>query len=143
MKKVVLVFNVDQTNPIVDVNTFELIKFEEVSDGNIGLKKLYELINCDLVERVNLGVTDSGKSIDLIIDEEGTFGQWTRGVAFELRDRRYYEIFGNSICVISTEDGEWVGWDDEYIALEEVGELIIQANLFDVKDSSIQVSVTH
>ena len=139
MKKVVVLFDVDQNNPNIDVNTFELIKLEDVSNGNIGLKKLYELINCDVVERINLGRTKSGLNVDLIIDEEGTFGRWSRGISIELIDRRSYELYGNSVCVIGTDDGDWVGFSSPKEANDAISELIVTIKLFEeTKSNSVQ-----
>ena len=109
--------------PMVDVQpekTMEnavkdLIQFKEVKDGNIGLELLYELVNCNsrMIEKVWLGNLKDNNELHLILDEEGTFGQWSRGIKIKNNDGYEHQILGNCLFVKATPDGDWIGWDNE------------------------------
>ena len=100
-----------QTNEAI-VN---LIQYKPVSDKNIGLDRLYELVNCNskMIERVWLGDLRDNNELHLIIDEEGTFGQWSRGIFIKNQDGYETQILGNCVFVKATPDGDWIGWDSE------------------------------
>lgn len=93
-----------------------LIQFKEVSaDGNIGLDRIYELVDCNsrMIERVWLGNLSNNNELHLICDEEGTFGQWSRGIKILNQDGYEHTILGNCLFVKATPDGDWIGWDNE------------------------------
>ena len=69
-----------QPENTMEESVLNLIQFKEVSpNGNIGLERIYELVDCNsrMVERVWLGNLSNGNELHLVCDEEGTFGQWT------------------------------------------------------------------
>jgi len=93
-----------------------LIQFKKVSDdGNIGLERIYELVDCKsrMIERVWLGNLSNNNELHLICDEEGTFGQWTRGIKILNQDGNEHTILGNCLFVKATPYGDWIGWDNE------------------------------
>jgi len=108
---------------MVDVqpeNTMEesitnLIQFKDVKNGNIGLERIYELVDCTsrMIERVWLGNLSNNYELHLICDEEGTFGQWSRGIKILNQDGYEHTILGNCLFVKATPDGDWIGWDSE------------------------------
>ena len=110
----VAVVNVQPTKNFMEV-AFNLIQYKEVKQGNIGLDKLYELVGCDskMIERVTLGELPNGNYLDLIIDEEGTFGQWNRGIHIKNANNDKITVLGNCVFVQSTIEGDWIGWNSE------------------------------
>lgn len=123
-----------QPNLDLEEAIYNLIKFEEVEEGNIGLKKLYDLIGCRIVERVVLGKLNNGNLLDLIIDEEGSFGQWNRGVAISNEDKHEYQILGNCIFVQATPDGDWIGWDNEVQMANDINPYVNSIKFFELAE---------
>lgn len=104
-----------QPNVDFEKSIKNLISYQKVKKGNIGLEKLYELVNCEskMIERVWLGDLKDNCELHLIIDEEGTFGQWDRGIQIFNQDGYKHTLLGNSVFVKATPDGDWIGWDNE------------------------------
>lgn len=128
---------------MVDVqpqNTMEeailnLIQFKEVSNGNIGLERIYELVGCKsrMIERVRLGSLSNGRALHLICDEEGTFGQWSRGIKIKNNDGYEYTILGNCLFVIATPIGDWVGWDNKVQMADDIRKYISSIKFFELE----------
>ena len=114
-----------------------LISYEDVKDGNIGLERIYELIDCKsrMVEKVYLGKLSNGNELHLICDEEGTFGQWSRGIFIENEDGYEYQILGNCLFVQGTPDGDWIGWNDEKKMADDLRPFTHKIKLFDLDKS--------
>lgn len=112
----------------------DLIQFKEVKDGNIGLDKLYELVNCNsrMIERVWLSDLKDENELHLIIDEEGTFGQWSRGVKIKNKDGYEHTILGNSVFVKATPDGDWIGWENESEMADDIRGFVYSIKVFDL-----------
>ncbi len=122
-----------QTNEAI-VN---LIQYKPVSDKNIGLDRLYELVNCNskMIERIWLGDLRDNNELHLIVDEEGTFGQWSRGIFIKNQDGHETQILGNCVFVKATPDGDWIGWDDETEMADDIRKYSSSIKLFDVDES--------
>ena len=128
--------------PIIDVQpekTIEkavkdLIQFKEIKEGNIGLDKLYELVNCNsqMIERIWLSDLKDENELHLIIDEEGTFGQWSRGVKIKNKDGYEHQILGNSVFVKATPDGDWIGWENESEMADDIRDFVYSIKVFDL-----------
>ena len=98
-----------------------LIQYAEVDSESIGLERLYELINCKVVEKVWLADLDKYRELLLVVDENGTFGQWNRGI--KIQDQNGYEhtILGNCVfAVFDKHSGYWKGWDNETQMADEI-----------------------
>ena len=57
----------------------------------------------------------------LVVDENGTFGQWKRGI--KIQDQNGYEhtILGNCVfAVFDKHSGYWKGWDNETQMADEI-----------------------
>lgn len=134
MKKVAVIDV--QPNLSFDEASLSLIKFKTVQDGNIGLDRLYELINCNLVERVVLGKLKNGNLIDLIVDEEGTFGQWNRGIQVTDSKKNEITIFGNCVFVQSTSDGDWIGWDSDKELSDAINPFVNKMIFFETENTA-------
>jgi len=129
----VLVVDVQQDQPFDRKLALSLLKVEKLNNG-VSLDKLYELTKCSTIERVILGILPNGNSLDIIIDEEGTFGQWTRGIKIK-NDKGYeYTLFGNCVFVQCNSDGDWRGWIDEADMFIDVEKYISKLQLFEVAD---------
>lgn len=105
-----------QPENTMEESVLNLIQFKEVSpNGNIGLDRIYELVDCNsrMIERVWLGNLSNGNELHLVCDEEGTFGQWTRGIQIKNNDGNMHQILGNCLFVKATPDGDWIGWNSE------------------------------
>jgi len=111
-----------------------LIQFKEVKAGNIGLDKLYELVNCNsrMIERIWLGNLKDKNELHLILDEEGTFGQWSRGIKIKNKDGFEHQILGNCVFVKATPDGDWIGWDSELEMSDDIRDFIYSIKVFDL-----------
>ena len=111
-----------------------LIQFKEVKSGNIGLDKLYELVNCNsrMIERIWLGNLKDKNELHLILDEEGTFGQWSRGIKIKNKDGFEHQILGNCVFVKATPDGDWIGWDSELEMSDDIRDFIYSIKVFDL-----------
>lgn len=128
--------------PMVDVQpekTMEnavkdLIQFKEVKNGNIGLEKLYELVDCNsrMIERVWLGGLKNNNQLHLIIDEEGTFGQWSRGIKIKNADGYEHQVLGNCVFVKSTPNGDWIGWENETEMADDIRGFVYSIKIFDL-----------
>lgn len=96
-------------------SAFNLIEFKEVEKEKISLQRIYDLVDCDsrMVERIILGRLPNGNFLDLIIDEEGTFGQWDRGIKICNKEGDEYTVLGNCVFVQSTPEGDWIGWNNQ------------------------------
>lgn len=123
-----------QTEKTIENAVKDLIKFKPVKDGNIGLETLYELVNCNsrMIERVWLGNLKDKNELHLIIDEEGTFGQWSRGIKIKNKDGYEHQILGNSVFVKSTPDGDWIGWENEVEMADDIRDYIYSIKVFDL-----------
>jgi|TARA_R110000803_G_scaffold91886_3_gene159366 hypothetical protein len=122
-----------QPKKTMEESVLNLIQFKEVSpNGNIGLERIYELVNCDskMIERVWLGNLKNGNELHLICDEEGTFGQWNRGIKIKNQDGNEHHIFGNCLFVQSTIDGDWIGWDKEIEMADDIRKYIVPIKFF-------------
>lgn len=124
-----------QPEKTMDEAIYNLIRFEEVSKGNIGLDMIYKLVNCKsrLVERVWMANLSDNNQLDLICDEEGLFGQWSRGIKIKNSDGYEHTIFGNCLLVKATPDGEWVGWDNESEMIKDIKKHVSSINFFSMK----------
>lgn len=124
--------------PSVEMETAikNLIQFKEVGNGNIGLEKLYELVGCEsrMIERVWLGELDNDNELQLVIDEEGTFGQWTRGIKIKNQDGYEHTLFGNLVFVKATPEGDWIGWDSEREMADAIRPYIAPIKFFEVAE---------
>lgn len=122
-----------QTNEAI-VN---LIQYKPVSDNNIGLERLYELVDCKskLIEKLWLGDLRDNNELHLIVDEEGTFGQWSRGIFIKNQDGYENQILGNCVFVKATPDGDWIGWDNETEMADDIRKYSSSIKLFDVDES--------
>ena len=111
-----------------------LIQFKEVKSGNIGLDKLYELVNCNyrMIERIWLGNLKDKNELHLILDEEGTFGQWSRGIKIKNKDGFEHQILGNCVFVKATPDGDWIGWDSELEMSDDIRDFVYSIKVFDL-----------
>lgn len=127
--------------PNLDFNeaSKQLISFQEVNNVDIGLERLYELINCNsrMIERIILGKLPNGNFLDLIIDEEGTFGQWHRGIKIKNQDGYEYTILGNCVFVQSTLEGDWIGWRDEIQMADALRQYIHKIKFFELSKSQL------
>lgn len=111
-----------------------LIRFEKVKSGNIGLEKLYELVGCKsrMIERVWIANLEDGHQLHLIIDEEGTFGQWDRGVQIFNQDGYKHTLLGNMVFVKATPDGDWIGWDSEAKMADDIRPYTFRIKFFEL-----------
>jgi hypothetical protein len=129
----VLLVDVQQKSDWGKELAIKLLAPVELENG-VTLKKLYELTQANIVERVILGQLDNGNRLDIIIDEEGTFGKWTRGIKIK-NDKGYqYTLFGNCVFVQCDSDGDWLGWVDEAKMFSDVDKYISKLQLFQVAD---------
>jgi hypothetical protein len=112
----------------------DLIQFKTVKDGNIGLETLYKLVDCNsrMIERVWLGNLKNNQELHLILDEEGTFGQWSRGIKIKNKDGYEHQILGNCVFVKATPDGDWIGWENEVEMADDIRDYIYSIKLFDL-----------
>jgi hypothetical protein len=129
----VLVVDVQQDQPFDRKLTTHLLKPVELEKG-VTLEKLYELTTCSIVERVILGRLPNGNRLDIIIDEEGTFGQWTRGIKIKNDEGYEYTLFGNCVFVQCNSEGDWIGWDNQADMFIDVDKYISKLQLFEVAD---------
>ncbi len=126
-----------QPENTMEESVLNLIQFKEVSsNGNIGLERLYELVNCKsrMIERVWLGDLSNDHELHLIIDEEGTFGQWERGIEIKNNDGYTHQILGNCIFVKATPDGDWIGWDSEKEMADDIRKYTSSIKFFQLSD---------
>lgn len=126
-----------QPENTMEESVLNLIQFKEVSpNGNIGLERIYELVDCNsrMVERVWLGNLSNGNELHLICDEEGTFGQWERGIEIKNNDGYTHQILGNCIFVKATPDGDWIGWDSEKEMADDIRKYTSSIKFFQLSD---------
>ena len=126
-----------QPENTMEESVLNLIQFKEVSpNGNIGLERIYELVDCNsrMVERVWLGNLSNGNELHLICDEEGTFGQWTRGIQIKNNDGNMHQILGNCLFVKATPDGDWIGWDSEKEMADDIRKYTSSIKFFQLSD---------
>lgn len=124
-----------QPQNTMEESVLNLIQFKEVSKDNIGLERIYELVNCNsrMVERVWLGNLSNNNELHLICDEEGTFGQWSRGIKIKNEDGYEHSILGNCLFVKATPDGDWVGWDNEVSMRDDIRKYITSIKFFELE----------
>jgi hypothetical protein len=128
---------------MVDVqpeNTMEksfnnLIRYSDVKNGNIGLERIYELVDCtsQMIERVWLGNLSNSNELHLICDEEGTFGQWSRGIKITNQDGNEHTILGNCLFVKATPDGDWIGWESEREMADDIRKYTSSIKFFELE----------
>jgi hypothetical protein len=122
-----------QPENTMEESVLNLIQFKEVTpNGNIGLEKIYELVNCTIVERVWLGNLKEDHQLHLICDEEGTFGQWSRGIEIKNNDGNTHRILGNCLFVKATPDGDWIGWDKESEMADDIRQYTSSIKFFEL-----------
>jgi hypothetical protein len=109
----------------------------KVKEGNIGLEKLYSLVACKsrIIERVWIGNLKDNCELHLIIDEEGSFGQWDRGFQILNQDGYKHTILGNAVLVKATPDGDWVGWDTELELINAISDYVQQMRFFQLENA--------
>ena len=110
-----------------------LISYEDVKEGNIGLERIYELVDCKsrMVEKVYLGKLSNGNELHLICDEEGTFGQWSRGIKMTDENGYQHSLLGNGIFIKSV-GADMVGWDTQEEMADDVRKYVNSIKIFDV-----------
>jgi hypothetical protein len=124
-----------QPKKTIEESVDNLIQFKSVgNNGNIGLDRLYQLVDCNsrMIERVWLGDLNNNNELHLIVDEEGTFGQWSRGIKIKNDDGYEHSILGNCVFVKATPEGDWIGWDDEGKMADDIRKYIYSIKLFDL-----------
>ncbi len=111
----------------------KLVRYEEIPDGNIGLDKIYELLECDskLFQPVYLGKTMDGNNLEYLVDEEGTFGQWSRGIKMTDENGYQHSLLGNGIFIKSV-GADMVGWDTQEEMADDVRKYVNSIKIFDV-----------
>ena len=85
-----------------------------------------------MIERVWLGNLKNKQELHLILDEEGTFGQWSRGIKIKNKDGYEHQILGNCVFVKATPDGDWIGWENEVEMADDIRDYIYSIKLFDL-----------
>tara|TARA_B110000977_G_scaffold136600_1_gene173504 strand:- start:225 stop:641 length:417 start_codon:yes stop_codon:yes gene_type:complete len=124
-----------QPKKTMDEALLDLIQFKEVTpNGNIGLERIYELVDCKskMVERVWLGSLKDDHQLHLVCDEEGTFGQWSRGIEIKNNDGNTHQILGNCIFVKATPDGDWIGWNKESEMADDIRKYTSSIKFFEL-----------
>jgi len=132
MTKVLLV-DVQQEKTMKDA-ILTLIEVQELGEDGVTLQGLYDLTKCSMIERVILGKLKNGNTLDLIIDEEGTFGQWSRGIKIKNDIGYEYTLFGNCVFVQCNSEGDWIGWESTDEMYESVSPYLKDLQYFEVAD---------
>ena len=132
MDKLIAVVDVQPEIKNTDDIIPNLVQYKEIPDGNIGLEKIYELLKCKsrLFQPVYLGVTSDGNQLYYLVDEEGTFGQWSRGILISDENGYNHQLFGNGIFVkVVGED--MVGWDSKNEMADDLRKYVTSIKIFD------------